>query len=199
MSAVWCPLTTPTSYLGFSYLGCGISLHGCSSKVQPLLLTSDVGELLSVAAPVIAYRSILLTSVSFIVWVYPLLMEICFPFFFCLYRYIYENIPVPLHIYDISKSGIIESNNMSFNNFTRYSSKTKQIYLYIPTHNFLKVSLGGLISTLWTEEPDGLQSMELQRVGHDWMTKHNPGYAPSETLLYASFSNNWCWNYIQHE
>ena len=90
-----------------------------------------------------------------------------FSFFFCLYRYIYENIPVPLHIYDISKSGIIESNNMSFNNFTRYSSKTKQIYLYIPTHNFLKVSLGGLISTLWTEEPDGLQSMELQRVGHD--------------------------------
>ena len=27
------------SYLGFSYLGCGISLHGCSSKAQPLLLT----------------------------------------------------------------------------------------------------------------------------------------------------------------
>ena len=24
------------SYLGFSYLGCGVSLHGCSSKVQPL-------------------------------------------------------------------------------------------------------------------------------------------------------------------
>ena len=22
------------SYLGFSYLGCGVSLHGCSSKVQ---------------------------------------------------------------------------------------------------------------------------------------------------------------------
>ena len=29
------------SYLGFSYLGCGVSLHGCSSKVQLLLLTSD--------------------------------------------------------------------------------------------------------------------------------------------------------------
>ena len=29
------------SYLGFSYLGCGVSLHGCSSKVQPLLLTLD--------------------------------------------------------------------------------------------------------------------------------------------------------------
>ena len=27
------------SYLGFSYLGGGVSLHGCSSKAQPLLLT----------------------------------------------------------------------------------------------------------------------------------------------------------------
>ena len=25
----------------------------------------------------------------------------------------------------------------------------------------------------WTEEPGGLQSMGLQRVGHDWMTKHS--------------------------
>ena len=29
------------SYLGFSYLGHGVSLHSCSSKVQPLLLTLD--------------------------------------------------------------------------------------------------------------------------------------------------------------
>ena len=29
------------SYLGFSYLGRGVSLHGCSNKVQPLLLTLD--------------------------------------------------------------------------------------------------------------------------------------------------------------
>ena len=28
-------------YLGFSYLGRGVSLHGCSSKAQPLLLTLD--------------------------------------------------------------------------------------------------------------------------------------------------------------
>ena len=38
------------SYLGFSYLGRGLSLHGCSSKVQPLLLTLDKGYLL-IAAP----------------------------------------------------------------------------------------------------------------------------------------------------
>ena len=29
------------SYLGFSYFGHGVSLHSCSSKVQPLLLTLD--------------------------------------------------------------------------------------------------------------------------------------------------------------
>ena len=30
------------SYLGFSYLGHGVSIHGCYCKVQPLLLTLDV-------------------------------------------------------------------------------------------------------------------------------------------------------------
>ena len=37
------------SYLGFSYLGHGIPLHGCSSKAQPLLLTLDEGYLLTAA------------------------------------------------------------------------------------------------------------------------------------------------------
>ena len=35
------------SYLGFSYLGRGVSLHGCSSRAQPLLLTLDEGYLLT--------------------------------------------------------------------------------------------------------------------------------------------------------
>ena len=35
------------SYLGFSYLGGGVSLHGCFSKAQPLLLTLDEGYLLT--------------------------------------------------------------------------------------------------------------------------------------------------------
>ena len=39
------------SYLGFSYLGRGVSLHGCSSKAQPLLLTLDEGYLLTIAFP----------------------------------------------------------------------------------------------------------------------------------------------------
>ena len=39
------------SYLGFSYLGRGVSLHGCSSKLQPLLLTLDEGYLLTAALP----------------------------------------------------------------------------------------------------------------------------------------------------
>ena len=37
------------SYLGFSYLGRGVSLHGCSSKAQLLLLTLDEGYLLTAA------------------------------------------------------------------------------------------------------------------------------------------------------
>ena len=39
------------SYLGFSYLGRGVSLHGCSSKAQLLLLTLDEGYLLTAAPP----------------------------------------------------------------------------------------------------------------------------------------------------
>ena len=39
------------SYLGFSYLGCGVSLHGCSSKAQLLLLTLDEGYLLTTTPP----------------------------------------------------------------------------------------------------------------------------------------------------
>ena len=39
------------SYLGFSYLGHRVSLHGCSSKVQPLLLTLDEGYLLTASLP----------------------------------------------------------------------------------------------------------------------------------------------------
>ena len=35
------------SYLGFSYLGRGVSLHGCSSKEQLLVLTLDEGYLLT--------------------------------------------------------------------------------------------------------------------------------------------------------
>ena len=34
---------------------------------------------------------------------------------------------------------------------------------------------------LWTEEPSGLQSMVLQRVGHNWATKHT--YIPSPEQL----------------
>ena len=39
------------SYLGFSYLGHGVSLHGCSSKVQPLFLTLDEGYPLTATPP----------------------------------------------------------------------------------------------------------------------------------------------------
>ena len=39
------------SYLRFSYLGHRVSLHGCSSKAQLLLLTLDQGYLLTAAPP----------------------------------------------------------------------------------------------------------------------------------------------------
>ena len=39
------------SYLGFSYFGRGVSLLGCSSKAQPLLLTLAEGYLLTAAPP----------------------------------------------------------------------------------------------------------------------------------------------------
>ena len=39
------------SYLGFSYLGRGVSLHGCSSKAQLLLLTLGEGYLLTTTSP----------------------------------------------------------------------------------------------------------------------------------------------------
>ena len=39
------------SYLGFFYLGRGVSLQDCSSKAQPLPLTLDEGYLLTAALP----------------------------------------------------------------------------------------------------------------------------------------------------
>ena len=39
------------SYLGFSYLGHGVSLHDCSSKVQLLLFTLDMGYVLMATTP----------------------------------------------------------------------------------------------------------------------------------------------------
>ena len=56
MVSVWCLpshalLQHLSSYLGFSYLRCGVSLHGCSSEARPLLLTLDEGYLLTAAVP----------------------------------------------------------------------------------------------------------------------------------------------------
>ena len=39
------------SYVGSSYLGRGVSLQGCSSKAQRLLLTLEEGHLLTAAPP----------------------------------------------------------------------------------------------------------------------------------------------------
>ena len=39
------------SYLGLSYLGLVVSLHGCSSKAQPLLFSLDEVYLLTATTP----------------------------------------------------------------------------------------------------------------------------------------------------
>ena len=44
-------LQHPPSYLGFSYLGHGVSLHAFSSKAQLLLLTLHEGYLLTATRP----------------------------------------------------------------------------------------------------------------------------------------------------
>ena len=51
VSALRCLSQHLPSYFGFSYPGRGVSLHGCSSKVQLLLLTLDKGYLLTAAPP----------------------------------------------------------------------------------------------------------------------------------------------------
>ena len=51
VSALWCPLATLTILLGFLLPWCGVSLHGCSSNAQPLLLTLDEGYLLTATVP----------------------------------------------------------------------------------------------------------------------------------------------------
>ena len=51
VSALWCPLATLTILLGFLLPWCGVSLHGCSSKAQPLLRTLDEGYLLTTTVP----------------------------------------------------------------------------------------------------------------------------------------------------
>ena len=40
------------TYLDFSYLGCGVSLHGRSIKAQPLLLNLEEGYFLTAALSV---------------------------------------------------------------------------------------------------------------------------------------------------
>ena len=45
------------SYLGFSYLGCRVSIQGCSSKVRLLLLTLEEGYPLTAAPPDLEHSS----------------------------------------------------------------------------------------------------------------------------------------------
>ena len=61
------------SYLGFSYLGHGVSLHGCSSKAQLLLLPSMRGISSPPSLP--ASHSFMLLINSWGIWFCPLLQN----------------------------------------------------------------------------------------------------------------------------
>ena len=43
----------------------------------------------------------------------------------------------------------------------------------------------------WTEEPGGLQSMGLQKVRHDWVTKHSTAQEDIWTLGRSDFRARW--------
>ena len=46
----------------------------------------------------------------------------------------------------------------------------------------------------WTEEPGGLQSMGLQRVGHDWATQHSTAQPYTSSLETPPFETGGnCW------
>ena len=51
MSALWYHLSAPTILLGFLFPWTWVSLHSCSSKAQPVLLTLDKGYLLTATPP----------------------------------------------------------------------------------------------------------------------------------------------------
>ena len=54
------------SYLGFSYLGHGVSLHGCSSKALPLLFTAS--DLASITSHIHSW-------VLFLLWLHPFILS----------------------------------------------------------------------------------------------------------------------------
>ena len=48
----------------------------------------------------------------------------------------------------------------------------------------------------WAEEPEGLQSMELKRVGHDWATEHStrPDPADRHPSSFLGGQSLWLWH-----
>ena len=72
-----------------------------------------------------------------------------------------------------------------FENFEHYFTSVWDDCNYVVVWTFFGIALATHSSTLpwkipWTEEPGRLQSMELQRVGHDW-----------KTSLVQDWNENW--------
>ena len=144
------------SYLCFSYLGRRVSLHGCSSKAQPLFLTLDEGYLLTatlpdlqrgiapLGPPVPAQLRLLGRGVA------PLRLP-----------------PRPritlapwLKIYCV-KEPACQCKRYKRCGFDPWFGKLSWRRVWQPTPVFLPWRIP------WTEEPDRLQSTGLQRIGHD--------------------------------
>ena len=86
---------TLPSYLGFSYLGRGVSFYSCSSKAQPLLLTLDEGYLLTATPPDLERGFLTCIQISQeagqVVW----------------YSHLFQNFPQFIVIYTVKGFGIV--------------------------------------------------------------------------------------------
>jgi len=145
------------SYLGFSYLSRGVSLHGRSSKVQPLLLTLDKGYLLT--APLLTLtssphpRSGGCTGAGGPRGAIPCSREW---------------LPTPVIVgFPDGSDGKESTYNMGYLGSVPGLGRFPWRRVWQSTPVFLPGE------SPWTEEPGMLQSMGSQRVRHNWATKHS--------------------------
>ena len=152
------------SYLGFSYLGREVSLHGCSSKAQLLLLTLDEGYLptatppdlergVAPLGPPVPMQPPLLGVI-----VYLVLSSFLTSMFLSELRWILEG-----SFLQISKVLSLLA-----------SANSEVSFLILSFMTLLWVA-----SSRWwwrTGKPGVLQSMGLQTVGQDWVSEQRNAY-----------------------
>ena len=153
------------SYFGFSYLGHGVSLHGCSRKVKPLLLTLDVGYLLSAAAPALlncCRRSCAAGAARLSAALHSVAMP-------------------SLSTYRLTRVSIFVYRLLQYNGYNslQHTSPTRWTWVWVNSGSWWWPPDSG--------RPDVLQFMGSQRVRHDWATKLNWTYSTS-LFIYFMYS-----------